>query len=208
MNTCELGISAASDIDGAAIGPLASRTSDERARRRAVVHMWSQVCAEPFGQFCFSDPAGGDACHEPDCVHAVKAEDVAVVGQEQAGDDPSGAFVAVQEAVVPGYSAGAVAVATNSTDEAGEELIEGLRRANFAASRGSDRRTESILAGALVGALLGMLFGTDWEDAGEMQAASVSRESARGDQALARQLALVTGKRQEFQKQQELEGED
>ena len=104
--------------------------------------------------------------------------------------------------------AGAVAVATNSTDEAGEELIEGLRRANFAASRGSDRRTEAILAGALVGALLGMLFGTDWEDAGEMQAASVSRESARGDQALARQLALVTGKRQEFQKQEELEGED
>ena len=37
------------------------------------------------------------------CVHAVKAEDFAIVGQEQAGNDPSGAFVAVQEAVVFGY---------------------------------------------------------------------------------------------------------
>ena len=106
--------------------------------------------------------------------------------------------------------AGAVAVVTNSSDGTGEELIEGLRRANFAEAQGTggDRRTEAILTGALVGALLGMLIRRDSADPSEMQSAGVSRETARGHQALAGESAFVTGKGRDFQRQQELKGEE
>ena len=57
--------------------------------------------AEPVGEVGLADETGGHPFHDPHRVDGIELEAAAVVGQKQAGSDPCGPLVAVDEPVVP-----------------------------------------------------------------------------------------------------------
>lgn len=56
--------------------------------------------AKPIGERGLADPPAGDTFHHLNRIHGIEAETLPVLGQEQAGNNPGGTFVPVDEAVI------------------------------------------------------------------------------------------------------------
>ena len=59
-----------------------------------------QMLAEPIGKLGFVDLTASDTFHNLNRIQGIEVKTLAVVGQEQASNDPGGTFIAVDETVV------------------------------------------------------------------------------------------------------------